>query len=469
MTSESIAAVDGSGAIFESPDLQCGRTWSGARPDEESYEAAVRGYDGECSSGAGYACGTAISAGASEMRRCHAGSGYSVESVTHVADSGQDQVFGVLMENSGGLRGFPPVSGSLYYDANGDGAAERDVRGVDLPATDPDGQRHAALHSIATTWKHVRESAASEERSTEFGLWTFSGDPHPTNLVDETHGEGAWTGAEEPARVDEVLNALESPEFQPEGRGNVLESVSSLLDPDDNEGSPYAGGAHQGLDKTLVVFADGPPALPPGWRPGATAEQVIAAAEEANVRIYFVHLDPRIAGNSGENAAAEQILDDYQYYSQAAQSDNCTGDADCASHETCREVRGYSERSDGDVGEGGGEYREGRFCMPQRRADGRTGPLEIYSEIACATGGGYQYVKSVDALSEAMGWLPLAMDGLWEVDVAVEGLADEEISPTAGPVWLQGSFEVATDEGSGTLEFSQNDGDDRSVLFSGGP
>ncbi len=472
LTPDSIAPIEGQEAIFEAPDLQCGKEWPGAGPGETGYTAAVRGYDGECSGS--FDCGTAVSEGNSSMQRCNnTSNGYGVASVSHAADVEKGQVFGVLMENAGSLRGVTPLSGSLYYDANGDGEAEQDVGDIDHPATDGDGRRYVALGSLSSAWENARETAELDNRDTEFGLWSFSGDPHPTSLVDEELGEGAWTGADDPDKVEDVLDGLEL--ARPGGRANVLESLYSLLDPDDTDGSPFAGEAYQGLDKTLVVFVDGPPDNPPGWSNGASVDEITDAAQEANVRIFFVHLDPRISGSSGDDFSAEEVVDDHQYYSQMAQSDNCESASDCAPHETCREVRGFSGTSNGDVGGEEGEYRDGKFCMPERRADSRTGPLQIYSEIACATGGGYQYVKEATddgELSAAMGWLPYTMDGLWEAEVAVQAL-ERRVSGEGDSVRLQGSFEVTAGQTTETLELSQTAGsggevDTRSTLFTGG-
>jgi hypothetical protein len=120
----------------------------------------------------------------------------------------------------------------------------------------------------------------------------------------------------------------------------VLESITNLLN-DEGE-TPFVGAQYQGVDKTLVVFADGPPELPPGRNANATVDAAVEAANEAGVRLFVVRLDPAVA--MGE---PQQVLDDPTY--AANQAGNCSSDADCRSHETCREVRRYSNSGAGEV------------------------------------------------------------------------------------------------------------------------
>ena len=446
-----VSYTDG-GAIYEHPDLVCGNAGPKPPGDERSYKTAVLPYDGSCSDG--YRCSVGVSDGSDAMKRCRRQSNYSVDGVAHVADVDGDQVFAVLVENAGSLEGFPPgETRNWYYDADGDGQAEREVQR--RTGSDEASHRVTALQSLVANWEDVRTAADSEGRQTFFGLWTFAGQAGPTSIVAEA------SSSETTSTPKSVLDAYPM-RTEPGTRGNVLESMQSLLE------NQYAGARFDGMDKTLVVVTDGPPERHPD-RHGVTVDDVIQTAKEVNVRIFMVHLDAPV--NDG---SPEALLDDPAYYQ--AQKDECSSDGNCQSHEHCREVRGYHPSQGGDVSGTRGIYRDGTFCMPQRRADGRTGPLAIYARIACATQGGYQYVKTPRELGWAMSWLPYTMDGLWEADVTVQELGRGNATPNA-PIRLQTGFTVKASGTEVPLDLSQvggdrdanaaGSGDSRSVVVTG--
>ncbi len=476
MSPDTFQFNDGSGAIFEPPDLQCGMGEVGGMEGDTSWSGAVDYFSGECEIGS---CSQTRGTDNPKLQRCASQQGYEVQNVSYKSDVEKNQLFGLLLENAGSLQGqVPQGHRGWYYDDNGDGTADVSVfsgyNRKEFLATDKDNLRDGAVNSLRESWVAVRDRAQLEGRQTEFGLWTFEGNPDPISLVEREIGDGPWTGSEEPDNVDDVVQAYGN-EQADSGRGNVLESITNLLN--DQGATPFSGEAYQGAEKTLVVFADGPPELPPGRNSNATAQAAIEAANNANVRVFIVHLDAQIAGNdqSGENASPEQILDDPQY--AANQQGNCESGDSCAPHEKCREIRRYASEVQGGsapVSEG----PSGKYCLPRRRADGRTGPLSIYSQIACATGGGYQYVKTPQDLKAAMRWLPYTMDGLWEADVSVNALRRDEYVE-GEPSRLSGQFDVTAGTTTRTLEFSQtggdvegtdtgpNSGDSRSILFTG--
>ncbi len=474
MSTDTFQFNEGSGAIFETPDLQCNMGEVGGMQGDTSWSGAIDYFNSdECEIGI---CSQTTGADEPKMRRCASQQGYSVQGVSYKSDVEKNQLFGLLVENAASLQGqVPGEHRGWFYDDDGDGTADVRVfnafNGKRFRATDDDNLRDGAVSSLGESWKAVRDRAQLEGRQTEFGLWTFEGDPDPTSLVAEEIGDGPWTGSEDPDNVDDVVRAYGN-ETADSGRGNVLQSITNLLN-DEGE-TPFSGEAYQGAEKTLVVFADGPPELPPGRNDDATAQAAIEAANNANVRVFIVHLDAQIAGNdeSGDKASPEQILDDPQY--AANQNGNCDSGDSCAAHEKCREVRGYSSQGSGSVNEG----QTGKYCMPRRRADGRTGPLGIYSRIACATGGGYQYVKTPQDLKSAMTWLPYTMDGLWEANVSVNALRNEEYVKGA-PSRLSGQFDVTAGSTTRTIDLSQtggdlegtdtgpNSGDSRSTIFTG--
>ena len=472
MSTDTFQFKDGSGAIFEPPDLQCEMGEVGGMKGDTSWSGAIDYFNSdECQIGS---CSQTTGADEPKMRRCASQQGYEVQGVSYKSDVEKNQLFGLLLENAGSLQGqVPQGHRPWYYDDNGDGTADvsvfRGFNGKDSRATDKDNLRHGAVSSLQESWSAVRDRAQLEGRQTKFGLWTFEGDPDPTSLVEREIGDGPWTGSEEPENVDDVVQAYGN-EQADSGRGNVIESVTNLLN--DEGSTPFSGEAYQGAEKTLVVFADGPPELPPGRSDNATAQAAIEAANDANVRLYIVHLDAPIAGNdqSGEKASPEQILDDPKYATN--QKGNCESNDSCAPHEKCREIRRYSSNGSGSVNEG----PSGKYCLPRRRADGRIGPLELYSQIACATGGGYQYVKTPQDLNWVMRWLPYTMDGLWEADVSVNALRRDRYVE-GGASRFSGQFDVTAGSTTRTIDLSQtggdvegtdtgpNSGDSRSTIF----
>jgi hypothetical protein len=99
----------------------------------------------------------------------------------------------------------------------------------------------------------------------------------------------------------------------------------------------------------------------------------------------------------------------------------------------------------------------------------------MYSRMACATQGGYIYIKEPEDLEWALPWLPYTIDGLWEADISITE-AQRPNSYTAGePIRLQTSLSVSVAESSQTIEFSQRgqthrpegpeSGDNRGVIF----
>jgi len=442
----------GAGAIYETPDLSCTA--------------------GSCSSQ--YQCSVAVQDGPNWMQRCNLESTYSVEDVGHVADVDKHQFFGVLAEDAGSLEGFVADNiAQKYYDADGDGSADADHKVQKkriARATDNNNDRLTAIKKLVPNWSSVRQEAFAEDRRTFFGLWTFNDVSGNQSMIDEASEEEGTIWTEDPDIIGRATTGTQDnntdgvyPAFTDrEGthtRGNVLESMNNLID-DMNNNDQLADS-----EKTLIVFTDGPPELHPD-RSGVNVDDVIQAAIEANVRIFMVHLDgPAVERNSEGKATHELVLDDPQYY--GGQQETCESDGDCAmAHETCRQVRGYHPDPGGDVTDttSGGIYPVGqadpdaKFCMPQRREDGRTGPLAIYSRIACATEGGYQYIKSIDDLSSALKWLPYTLDGLWEADVDVRELQRGNYTSNAA-IRLQAKFNVQIGDKQVSLDVSQDGGD----------
>jgi len=418
-------------------------------------------FDGTCTQ-QNYSCEITVDSNDDRLQRCQTQTNVSVEQdgVNFVADTDAAQLFGVLVENSRSTGGARPTRIEGWsFDADGDGTAERDsfLRIEDRIATDGESQRKTALQQLAQSWSDARALAVREDRETRFAAWPITGAARPESLVS---GDQAWT-----TEPDEVRAAADSLDINnvAENEANIVEAMINILDDE------YGRQEFDGYDKTLTVLVDGPPALPVAPRGGVSVQDVVDRATEFGVRIFIVQLDTSLD--------TSQIFDNPNYWE--AQNENCSGESDCENFETCREVRGYSTTAPPDNLE---QKPEGEFCMPQyREDDGRLGPIGMYGRIACATNGGYIYVKTPRDLSSSMSWLPFTMDGLWEVDLSVAAFAStrQNFASDRG-IRMQANVGISAGNTTRNLEFSQiggedressteGSGDTRSVLFTGDP
>lgn len=447
-----------SARLFEHPDVRC---TEGSEDNSVSCQLD------------GYSC-TRSSPDSDEdvQRRCAKETGVSTVSTDFAADTSSNDLFGVLVENTGSLVGRRPGeigSGGLYYDADGNGRAEADetlytslsgdTRTNPVPptaetsASDAKQERLVALDGLTALWGEAVETAGSSSRS-RFGLWRIDGSPEPPSVVAETESEGSvWTNR---SGADRAVDRLIESSDPPPERANVLEATRRLID------SSYASGEYDGWDKTLVLLVDGPPERHPS-ETDVTLDDVLERARSVGVGIFVVQLDSRLR--------SEALLDDFGYY--LPQQEACESDTDCRRWETCREVKGWANQP-GPVSD---QYSvDGRRCMPARReADGRTGPISAYSRLACETEGAFKYVKAPGALRRSLEPLPFAMDGLWEASISLDGLTDGNVSPQA-PIQLELQTGVQTPSADLVHVFSQSGADEkessvsddnRGVVFTG--
>lgn len=517
VTEQNLDGEVSDGRIFQAPDLFCGGAGTGSlRGPGSSFPSNHDGSSGDASSGdaangdagnmtdtggsdadngnggtdpsmvtcnsnKGYSCTRSLpgNQGGDIQRRCSKTTNLTWDDVRFLSDTDKNQLFGVLIENTGSVGGYRPQENvnQLYYDKDGDGVADGDEalytqdgttqrNPVSSPvpsiASDDNDQRYSSLSSLIANWEDAKK-AAKPGVATSFGLWDMNGDRNPPSLVNEYLGENrdqSWTSkTNNPNVVRNAVDLFIQGHPPTERRANVLESTQQLI-----ENAYTADGRFENYDKTLVVVVDGPPEVHPD-ETSVTTEDVIRSANDANVRLFIVQFDSRL--NS------EAVFDDYGYVDQ--QNEQCSGDDTCRPWEECREMHGWAEEA-GPVQEGE-YYKEGTWCLPKRRsADGRTGPIEAYGRMACETRGGYQYVKANSALRWALPWLPFTMDGLWEADVTIQQIGRKQYSPNTG-VQLQSSLEVSIGDSTVTKEFSQagaqeqqdepTSDDNRSVVFTG--
>jgi hypothetical protein len=110
---------------------------------------------------------------------------------------------------------------------------------------------------------------------------------------------------------------------------------------------------------------------------------------------------------------------------------------------------------------------DGLNAMPAPRdADGRTGPLSEYAEIACKTGGLYLYATDAAQIQQRFDTVLLALDGTWKVDVGLDSMVNLDSN---GAYMLSGALDVSLDDRVKTSTLSLVDdgegGDLRAVVF----
>lgn len=421
-------------------------------------------YDGTCRDG--YSCGISVQ-GASEeteLRRCSTETNVNVEpeGVQHVSDTDSPQLFGVLVENTGEMDGFRSLGSDLRnYDSDGDGTAETLVERRETQiATDRNGNRKTGLQRLVQQWGNAQDVAIRENRESRFGAWPIDGTGSPTSLIP---GENtSWTT--DPDEAEEAINQEFDDEVDGEDEANIVEALIRVLEDE------FGKSTYNAYDKTLTLVVDGPPDEPVAAQENFSLQQAIETAQGLGVRIFVVHFD------TARDTSA--LYDDPSYWEvQQGSVGNCSGDADCKNFETCREVHGYDTTGDQMVD----KEPDGTFCMPQYREDGRLGPISDYAQLACATKGGYIYVKNArNDLEGAMSWLPYTMDGLWEAEVSVSALQSTRQKFAPGEaIRMQSSVEITAGGTTNSVEFSQiggnhdstlpQSGDTRSVLVTGEP
>lgn len=429
-------------ALFELPDVACSA--------------------GDCRLGE-MTCGTAPGQQASQNRCFDTTSVSLAGDIQFESDVTTPQLFGVLFENAGSTEGWLPRDvGELYPDWDEDGTAEGQTDSGPLPAraSDSASRRKAALTVLLTNWETAAEAALAENRTTQFGLWEFKGTvaDDVVSLVDEaTPGDTAWT-----SQYDIANRARENFTQVVGSRANVYQSALHVLD------TAYAPTEYNGHEKTLVIFVDGPDDL---RFPQYSANAVIQRATDLGVRIFIAHLDA--AQEPTTQGGTPVHRDDPEYWSNTVEGEQiqspCASDADCKNFESCVVPTSYSSSPNGavEITPGGDMY-----CMPRRDENGRIGPIDEYARIACATDGGYIYVKDPAALRPRLDWLPFTMDGLWKTDVTIDDFANRTL-PSGEAYKLQTTLRVTIAGRAQSIDFSQSGeagttedaSDNRSILF----
>jgi len=420
-----------SSALFELPDVPC--------------QEQCEGFAASCE---------ALAVGEPSSKRCLIKEGLGASSAPeHVADLAKDQLFGLVIEDTGSLSGALPESLTrLSPDLDGDGAGEQVVELLSLRperATDSARRRLGAFGRLVINWEQAQVDAARRKVETYFGAWAFAGNQASLRpLVKDV-----WTTSDNDARVGISKLSAARPE---KAHAAVFESTALIL----SDVTGFADPRFADHEKTLVLFVDGPDEL---RLKEQTAQTVIDAANATNTRIFVVHLDPELKLET--SSGAPLIVDDPTY---VREQDGCADDSACKSFEECRQIMRFSSSPGQNVSTPSEDRAALNFCLPKRDERGRIGPVDDYAQIACATGGGYLYVNNVERLAQQLELLPFVMDGLWEFGISSEALSRGTVK-TKHPYLLQTTLELSLGDVVKTNVYSQvgDEGsfDNRIVLF----
>ncbi|TXD35328.1 VWA domain-containing protein [Lujinxingia vulgaris] len=304
----------------------------------------------------------------------------------------------VLIQNTASLDGRMPVSAGSLYDESGAQALSANPG----RATDAELRHRQMIQDflISLAGRFTGENAA-------VSLWFYGGDV------------GAQTRPLTPSGGGELSNYLtrdldsltarlsELPTLIPR-EANVYQAILRVLDRD------LGLEEYDEAEKALIVFTDTPNQV---FDTEADAEVVRARLEATGVRLMIVHLDPAL------DASTLRDLPSQWGGNQACREDascgapTCEDQSSCQPHERCRPATVYAEEEGGAV-----TLTDASYCMPERDADGRVGPVQEYAELACASGGHYFYAAGVDDMVGAWNVLAPALQSTWSVEGTLPAL-----------------------------------------------
>ncbi len=450
-SSSSISFTDS--AIFDLPNAQCDDNCSGE-----------------------FSCLTPPAVNESSYRRCTdtSSTGVSVDgNPRFVSETTSTQLFGVMLELTNSWRGELPESiTNLNPDFDGDGrgdaGASLALQGFNNDrATDQRGSRLSLIQSMVTNWNDIRSNAQQlYQTETLFGYWTFGGSGAVTQSqianLDSTPDDTEFVASN--GRAVAAVNAITGNDGNAE-QAAIFESMVTVLE----SSNGYANPQYTSAEKILTVVVDGPDGL---RLPAFDAERVITAAQAVNARVFIVHVDSSIETtgiNTSTGTEIPIIPDDPEYYQNQGEGFAAEADCDCRNFEVCRNVTQYSSQPGSNTDVPSPARASNFFCVPEYGEDGRIGPVDDYSRIACATGGGYIYVPDIGDLITQADWLPYALDGLWEVPVNIEAISRESV-PSGQPYLIQTNMAITLGGDDNVYSHLPNPGatpagDKRTVVF----
>lgn len=265
-------------------------------------------------------------------------------------------------------------SGSLY----GRGVTEAD-RTVKLArATDPNLFRIASAKTFLLTLGNQ-----SFKENAVVSLWSYRGESE-LGVKPLTGNIGVTPPNPYVSNFDVVRDALDTMSADSDfGRSNVFDAISSVAQNmvDLCANNPRCTTLSDLRDTSIVLFTDGPDdsvTVTPGGdaselelgrqRWDGKFQEALSTVQEAGARVYIIHLDEAIGADG--LAALEPDPSNARPFA--------------------------------------------------RDAEGRTGPLDEFSQIACASGGQYIYVTDPFALNFYFSLMSDLIGGTWKVDIGVE-------------------------------------------------
>lgn len=371
--------------------------------------------DADCSTG--FICATGGDRNASNVCVKRSGLSFIPDSVSVDYDpggTGKQQLVTVLYENSGGLVGFTPQEVGQLFDATG----EKDLFKNDARASDA-----ATVSRVAMEQFIYYIASYVDIENTQLSAWWFAGDDSievvpMTNI--NSNEDHFTTNLEEPAPL---YANLPTPSARL-GTGNVYQAIHRVIDKD------LGLDKFKDHEKFLFVVVDGPNEV---WDADASRETVLAALEEHDIHVFFIHFDSDIDPSQMRDPLAYWAGNARCRDAECGSANPCATDNDCQNFEECRPATLYSESEDVEPTQTALSY-----CLPKYRDDGRLGPINAYADMACRTGGNYLYFTDPLALEPSLRELPSAIDGQWSFEAEINFL--DPMRQDAGFYRMSGVF-----------------------------
>ncbi len=375
--------------------------------------------DADCDEG--FLCAASGVAGAA--RQCTRATGISFVPDTVRADydagrgeRSKEQLITLMIDNSSSLMGILPRDDGETFGEDG----QKDLLRKIERATDPRLLHRSAMKDFIT----FLAGAVEADRS-RVSVWRFGG-----NIAQDAVPLNATPGLRDTYTQD-LTAPNNNIDMIPEpaarlGASNLYQSIQRVVDQD------LGLEKYKDFEKFLFVFVDGPNEM---WDSEATKETVLKALTDNKIHLFIIHYDPQLDTST--------LRDPLAYWAGNTQcrmnagtcqkAPTCNAASDCQNFERCAAAKIYPTDAAGMV-----TQTPVKYCLPDYQ-DGRIGPIEAYSDLACRTGGNYLYVTQFEHLSSLVKVLPYTIDGQWSVQADISTL-DLAQGAKKGFYYLSGVF-----------------------------
>ncbi len=355
---------------------------------------------------AGYKCAAAGLPGAERQCTVQTGFEFVPRTVKSEVDNGlndRQQLITILIENTTSLDGRLPTQSGRLFGENG----EKDLFANPDRATDL-----ARVHRESIKDFSRGLASVADPQNSRVSLWFYAGEVPPrtrpllnTMNLEDYYSNDLSVGE---AAIDGMTEPLPEP-------ANLYQAIQTVVAKD------LGLAKYDGYEKFLFVFTDGANEV---YDPAATSDSALQALQDANVKTYIVHLD-----NQVDDSLIRDLPTLWAGNTMCQNDPTCTGapacadDSACNNYEECRPATVYPEEDTGTVSQTAVSY-----CMP-RYTDGRIGPIDVYADIACRTGGNYVYVSEPSLMRQWWRNLPNTVNGLFSVEADLSAYDNDEIAP----------------------------------------